>query len=86
MAEIQENIQLAADVIFKKYDKDLNGFLDTSEITLLLTEARRKMGDDSKVTKQDVEKFMGYFSPATPDIITNTELARVLTILNSPTH
>ena len=36
MSVSQESMQMAADVIFKKFDKDLDGYLDTSEITLLI--------------------------------------------------
>ena len=71
MTEYDESIKMAADVIFKKYDRDLNGYLDPSEVTALIIESRKKIGSDEKVTKKDLDKFFSFFNPAVKDMIAN---------------
>ena len=71
MASLEDSIQLAADIIFRKYDLDQNGYLCNEEMAKLIGDAHKAMGVDRKITKKDIQNFMGGFQPARTGFISN---------------
>lgn len=50
MSGITEREQMAASLIFNKYDFDQNGYLDIDEIEVLIRDAQEQMGVKQKIT------------------------------------
>lgn len=46
--------------VFNTYDKDKNGTLDKSEVTMLINDALKQMKRNRKVTQEEVDKFLSH--------------------------
>lgn len=46
--------------VFNAYDKDKNGTLDKSEVTMLINDALKQMKRNRKVTQEEVDKFIAH--------------------------
>lgn len=46
--------------VFNTYDKDKNGTLDKSEVTMLINDALKQMKRNRKVTQEEVDKFLAH--------------------------
>lgn len=58
MSFIDDQLKKAVDAVFKKYDKDNSGTLETAEVTALINDALCKMKHKNKVTQQEIDKFI----------------------------
>ena len=54
-----DQLKLAIDAIFKKYDVDNSGSLDGQQVKNVITDSFKNMGTSRSVTDEDVKKFLG---------------------------
>ena len=57
----EEQVSMAVDIIFDKYDADRNGLLDCDEVCRLIRDAKVLQGSKKSPTNQEVDNFMGKF-------------------------
>ena len=72
MSGITEREQMAASLIFNKYDFDQNGYLDIDEIEVLIRDAQEQMGVKQKITDTELKNFMGKFNSSKKGLISES--------------
>lgn len=58
MSYSDNDLKNAVDAVFDAYDKDKSGTLEAAEITSLINDALKKMGQGRQVTQQEVNQFI----------------------------
>ncbi len=58
MSYSDDDLRNAVNAVFDSYDKDKSGTLEDNEITLLINDALKHMGQGRQVTKQEVNQFI----------------------------
>ena len=58
MSYSDDDLRNAVNAVFDAYDKDRSGTLEANEITDLINDALKHMGQNRKVTQQEVEQFI----------------------------
>jgi Ca2+-binding EF-hand superfamily protein len=58
MSYNDDDLRNAVNAVFDAYDKDKSGTLEDNEITLLINDALKHMGQGRQVTKQEVNQFI----------------------------
>lgn len=53
-----EHLQRAVDCLFKKYDKDGNGYLDKREVVMIINTALASMGSNRKAKRDEVTSLV----------------------------
>ena len=82
-----EQLRLAIDAIFTKYDKDMSGTLDYSEVKCVINDSFKNMGTSRPVNDDDVKKFLGAVDQNNDGKITKQELFSIFKrIIDSHFH
>jgi Ca2+-binding EF-hand superfamily protein len=58
MSYSDNDLRKAVDAVFDAYDKDKSQTLDPSEVTNLINDALKHMGQNRSVTNQEVQQFI----------------------------
>lgn len=58
MSYSDNDLRNAVDAVFDAYDKDKSGTLEANEITSLINDALKHMGQGRQVTQQEVNQFI----------------------------
>lgn len=58
MSYSDNDLRNAVDAVFDAYDKDKSQTLDPSEVTNLINDALKHMGQNRSVTNQEVQQFI----------------------------
>ena len=58
MSYSDDDLRNAVNAVFDAYDKDKSGTLESNEITLLINDALKHMGQNRQVTQQEVNQFI----------------------------
>jgi Ca2+-binding EF-hand superfamily protein len=58
MSYSDDDLRNAVNAVFDAYDKDRSGTLESNEITLLINDALRHMGQGRQVSQQEVNQFI----------------------------
>ena len=58
MSYTKDELTKAVNAVFDAYDTDKNGTLEINEVTHLINDALKHMGQNRQVTKAEVEKFV----------------------------
>jgi Ca2+-binding EF-hand superfamily protein len=78
---------LAIDSIFKKYDVDNSGTLDTQEVKSVISDSFKNMNNNRSVTDDDVKKFLGAVDQNSDGKINKQELFSIFKrIIDSHFH
>ena len=67
----EEQIALAVDTIFIKYDVDRNGYLDADEVYRLILDSNELHGIHKRPTQQELDKFFSKFFQQVQTVIFN---------------
>ena len=73
-----DSLQLAAELIMKKYDTDNNGILDADEIYLLIKDSRDALGIKKTIKKEDIDTFLTSAKATKQDKLTQEDLMEAL--------
>lgn len=58
MSYSDDDLRNAVNSVFDAYDKDKSGTLESNEISLLINDALKHMGQNRQVTQQEVNQFI----------------------------
>jgi Ca2+-binding EF-hand superfamily protein len=58
MSYSDNDLRAAVDTVFSAYDKDNSGTLDASEVTNLINDALKQLGQNRSVSNQEVQGFI----------------------------
>jgi Ca2+-binding EF-hand superfamily protein len=58
MSYSDDDLRNAVNAVFDAYDKDKSGTLESNEITLLINDALKHMGQGREVTQNEVNQFI----------------------------
>jgi len=73
----ERQLRDAIDDIFRKYDKDSNGFLDFSEVKVIIMDAFKSMNAQRNISDSDVKKFLGIVDRNSDGRISKEELFEI---------
>ena len=58
MSYSDDDLRNAVNAVFDVYDKDKSGTLEANEITMLINDALKHMGQNRQVTEAEVQQFI----------------------------
>ena len=77
MSYSDEDLRKAVNAVFDAYDKDKSGTLEANEITLLINDALKHMGQNRSVTQKEVEQFIQAVDKNSDGKVAKTELFEI---------
>lgn len=77
MSYSDEDLKTAVNAVFDAYDKDRSGTLEAPEVTLLINDALKHMGQNRKVTEAEVNQFINAVDKNSDGKIAKPELFEI---------
>lgn len=77
MSYSDEDLRNAVNAVFDAYDKDKSGTLEANEITLLINDALKHMGQNRQVTQNEVQQFIAAVDKNSDGKIAKPELFEI---------
>lgn len=77
MSYSDEDLKTAVNAVFDAYDKDKSGTLEAPEVTNLINDALKHMGQNRKVTEAEVNQFINAVDKNSDGKIAKPELFEI---------